>query len=237
MRLKTIIIDDEPLAVSILEKYISEIKEIELMATFNNAVEAASFVQHHPLDLIFLDINMPVLDGLSFLKSLDIKPMVIMTTAHENHALESFELQAIDYLVKPIPFPRFLKSVQRVIQLKKPQESLDQSSSESKSIFVKIDKKKLQKIELDKIILIESLKDYIRIKTDLGKYIIHKTLSSFTEELPTDKFIRIHRSFTVAIDRIDSVEGNSIEIQGERFTIGRSYINEVKSKILQDLIN
>lgn len=237
MRLKTIIIDDEPLAISILEKYTSEIKEIELMATFNNALEAASFVQDHPLDLIFLDINMPVLDGMSFLKSLDIKPMVIMTTAHENHALESFELQAIDYLVKPIPFPRFLKSVQRVIQLKKPQESLDQNSSETKSIFVKIDKKKLQKIELDKIILIESLKDYIRIKTDLGKYVIHKTLTSFTEELPTDKFIRIHRSFTVAINRIDSVEGNSIEIQGERFTIGRSYINEVKSKILQDLIN
>ena len=180
---------------------------------------------------------MPVLDGLSFLKSLDIKPMVIMTTAHENHALESFELQAIDYLVKPIPFPRFLKSVQRVIQLKKPQGSLEQNNSETKSIFVKIDKKKLQKIELDKIVLIESLKDYIRIKTDLGKYIIHKTLSSFTEELPTDKFIRIHRSFTVAIDRIDSVEGNSLEIQGERFTIGRSYINEVKSRILQDLIN
>ena len=237
MRLKTIIIDDEPLAVSILEKYASEIKEIELMATFNNAVEAASFAQDHPLDLIFLDINMPVLDGLSFLKSLDIKPMVIMTTAHENHALESFELQAIDYLVKPIPFPRFLKSVQRVIQLKKPQDSLEQNNSETKSIFVKIDKKKLQKIELDKIVLIESLKDYIRIKTDLGKYIIHKTLSSFTEELPADKFIRIHRSFTVAIDRIDSVEGNSIEIQGERFIIGRSYINEVKSKILQDLIN
>lgn len=237
MRLKTIIIDDEPLAVSILEKYASEIKEIELMATFNNAVEAASFAQDHPLDLIFLDINMPVLDGLSFLKSLDIKPMVIMTTAHENHALESFELQAIDYLVKPIPFPRFLKSVQRIIQLKKPQDSLDQNNSETKSIFVKIDKKKLQKIELDKIILIESLKDYIKIKTDLGKYIIHKTLSSFTEELPADKFIRIHRSFTVAIDRIDSVEGNSIEIQGERFIIGRSYINEVKSKILQDLIN
>ena len=237
MRLKSIIIDDEPLAVSILEKYTKEIKEIELLATFNNAVEAASFVQDHPLDLIFLDINMPVLDGLSFLKSLDIKPMVIMTTAHENHALESFELQAIDYLVKPIPFPRFLKSVQRIIQLKKPQDSLDQNNSETKSIFVKIDKKKLQKIELDKIVLIESLKDYIRIKTDLGKYIIHKTLSSFTEELPADKFIRIHRSFTVAIDRIDSVEGNSLEIQGERFTIGRSYINEVKSRILQDLIN
>lgn len=237
MRLKSIIIDDEPLAVSILKKYTKEIKEIELLATFNNAVEAASFVQDHPLDLIFLDINMPVLDGLSFLKSLDIKPMVIMTTAHENHALESFELQAIDYLVKPIPFPRFLKSVQRVIQLKKPQDSLEQNNSETKSIFVKIDKKKLQKIELDKIVLIESLKDYIRIKTDLGKYIIHKTLSSFTEELPTDKFIRIHRSFTVAIDRIDSVEGNSLEIQGERFTIGRSYINEVKSRILQDLIN
>ena len=237
MSLKTIIIDDEPLAVRILEKYCKEINDIELVASFNNAVTAASFVQDNPLDLIFLDINMPVLDGLSFLKSLEVKPMVIMTTAHETHALESFELQAIDYLVKPIPFPRFLKSVQRVIQLRKPREVLDHSTTETKSIFVKIDKKKLQKIELNKIVLIESLKDYIRIKTDLGKYIIHKTLSSFTDELPPDKFIRIHRSFTVAIDRIESVEGNSIEIQGERFTIGRSYITEVKSKILQDLIS
>jgi len=237
MSLKTIIIDDEPLAVNILKKYCSEIKEISLEATFNSAVDAASYIHKNYIDLVFLDINMPVLDGLSFLKSLTVKPMVIMTTAHESHALESFELQAIDYLVKPIPFPRFLKSVQRIIGLKTTRVDGEQAGQEAKSIFVKVDKKKLQKIDLDKIILIESLKDYIRIKTDSGKFIIHKTLSSFTDELPKDKFIRIHRSFTIAINRVDAVEGNSLEIQGQRFTIGRSYLAEVKAVILQNLMH
>ncbi len=237
MTLKTIIIDDEPLAVSVIENYCKEIKEITVLKTFNNAVSAASYVQENSLDLIFLDINMPVLDGLSFLKSLAVKPMVVMTTAYENHALESFELQAIDYLVKPIPFPRFLSAIQRIIALKSTQNNPEKTSLESRSIFVKVDKKKLQKIDLKSIILIESLKDYIRIKTDKGKFIIHKTLSSFTEELPSEQFIRIHRSFTIAVDRVEAVEGNSLEIQGQRLTIGRSYLNEVKSRILQDLIN
>jgi DNA-binding LytR/AlgR family response regulator len=237
MSLKTIIIDDEPLAVNILKKYCSEIKEISLEATFNNAIDAASYLNKNHIDLIFLDINMPVLDGLSFLKNLTFKPMVVMTTAHETHALESFELQAIDYLVKPIPFPRFLKSVQRIVSLKNTVKPIEKDVPEAKSIFVKVDKKKLQKIDLDKIILIESLKDYIRIKTVTSKFIIHKTLSSFTEELPANKFIRIHRSFTIAINKVDAVEGNSIEIQGQRLTIGRSYLNEVKAVILKNLIH
>lgn len=237
MILKTIIIDDEPLAVSVLENYCKEIQEIEVLQTFNNAVAAATFVQEQQPDLIFLDINMPILDGLSFLKSLVVKPMVIMTTAYESHALESFELQAIDYLVKPIPFPRFLSAIQRVIALSNGWQNPEKKLDAHKSIFVKVDKKKLQKIDLNSIVLIESLKDYIRIKTDQGKYIIHKTLSSFTEELPSDKFIRIHRSFTIAIDRVEAVEGNSLEIQGQRLTIGRSYITEVKARILQNLIS
>lgn len=237
MILKTIIIDDEPLAVSVLENYCKEIQEIEVLQTFNNAVAAATFVQEQQPDLIFLDINMPILDGLSFLKSLVVKPMVIITTAYESHALESFELQAIDYLVKPIPFPRFLSAVQRVIALSNGWQNPEKKLDAHKSIFVKVDKKKLQKIDLNSIVLIESLKDYIRIKTDQGKYIIHKTLSSFTEELPSDKFIRIHRSFTIAIDRVEAVEGNSLEIQGQRLTIGRSYITEVKARILQNLIS
>ena len=120
---------------------------------------------------MFLDINMPILDGLSFLKSLVVKPMVIMTTAYESHALESFELQAIDYLVKPIPFPRFLSAVQRVIALSNGWQNPEKKLDAHKSIFVKVDKKKLQKIDLNSIVLIESLKDYIRIKTDQGKYI------------------------------------------------------------------
>lgn len=237
--LSAIIIDDEPLAIKVLKNYIEQIKEVELTATFSNAVEASTFLQQHTVDIVFLDINMPVLNGLDFLANLTVKPMVIMTTAHEEYALKSFDLEAIDYLVKPIPFPRFLKAIQRIIGLKQGQNTVVQESNATptNSIFVKVDKKKLQKIIIDDIVVIESLKDYIHIKTTSQKFIVHRTLSSFTEELPSDKFIRIHRSYTVAIERITAVEGNSLEIEGIRYTIGRSYLNEVKSKVLDGYNN
>lgn len=235
MILKVVIIDDEPLAVNVIKNYVEQIKDLQLVATFSNAIEASSFFQKNEVDIVFLDINMPVMSGLELLNTLNSQAMVVITTAHEQHALKSFELQAIDYLVKPIPFPRFLKTVNRIINLKLGVKKPDITTAvENQSIFVKVDKKKLQKIFLDDIIVVESLKDYIRIKTKTNKYIIHKTLSSFTEELPAEKFLRIHRSYTIAIDKIDAIEGNSIEIQGVRYTIGRSYLNEVKKIILDD---
>jgi DNA-binding LytR/AlgR family response regulator len=237
MELKVIIIDDEPLAINVLKNYVEQVKELQLVSTFSNAVDASTYLQSHEVDIVFLDIHMPILDGLEFLKTLHEAPMVVITTAHEEFALESFELEVIDYLVKPIPFPRFLKSVNRIIKLNQKHEVADRSSNkEHPSIFVKVDKKKLQKIYLDEIVVIESLKDYIRIKTTTGKYIVHKTLSSFTDELPADQFIRIHRSFTISIDKVQVVEGNSLEIDNTRYTIGRSYLNEVKAKILNNSI-
>ncbi|PKB44988.1 LytTR family two component transcriptional regulator [Cellulophaga sp. RHA19] len=235
IKLRTIIVDDEPLAINVLKNYVSQIQELELLETFSNAVTATTFVQNNEIDIIFLDINMPILDGLDFLKSLQSMPMVVMTTAHEEYALTSYELQAIDYLVKPIPFPRFLQAVQRIIKLKQGSTTkaiTTNTSTDNASIFIKIDKKKLQKIVLDDIMVIESLKDYIRIKTKSDKYIIHRTLSSFTDELPSDKFIRIHRSYTISISKVDTIEGNSLEIGGIRYTIGRSYINDVKETLL-----
>ncbi|AIM61146.1 MULTISPECIES: LytR/AlgR family response regulator transcription factor [Cellulophaga] len=235
MKLRTIIVDDEPLAINVLKNYVSQIQELELVETFSNAVAATTFVQNNEIDIIFLDINMPILDGLDFLKSLQSMPMVVMTTAHEEYALTSYELQAIDYLVKPIPFPRFLQAVQRIIKLKQgntTKTTTTNTVAENPSIFIKVDKKKLQKIVLDDIMVIESLKDYIRIKTKSDKYIIHRTLSSFTDELPSDKFIRIHRSYTISISKVDTIEGNSLEIGGIRYTIGRSYINDVKETLL-----
>lgn len=232
--LKVIIIDDEPLAINVLKNYVSQIKDIELTDTFSNAIEASSYLQEHEVDIIFLDINMPILDGFDFLRSLNVVPFVVITTAHEEYALKSFELEVIDYLVKPISFPRFLKSVRRIISLKQDASKSQSSSTENPSIFVKVDKKKLQKIHLDEIMVIESLKDYIRILTTTKKYIIHRTLSSFTEELPAEKFIRIHRSYTIAIDKVNVVEGNSLEIGGIRYTIGRSYLTNVKSRILNN---
>ncbi|MBD0850891.1 LytR/AlgR family response regulator transcription factor [Maribacter arenosus] len=237
MELKAIVIDDEPLAINVLKNYVDQVKELQLVSTFSNAVDASTYLQSHEVDIVFLDIHMPILDGLEFLKTLHEAPMVVITTAHEEFALESFELEVIDYLVKPIPFPRFLKSVNRIIKLKQNHGVSDRNGNkEHPSIFVKVDKKKLQKIYLDEIVVVESLKDYIRIKTTTGKYIVHKTLSSFTDELPADQFIRIHRSFTISIDKVQVVEGNSLEIDNTRYTIGRSYLNDVKAKILNNSI-
>ena len=235
MILKVIVVDDEPLAVNIIRNYILRVKELQLEGTFSNAMDASTFLRDNSVDIMFLDINMPYLDGLEFLSTLHKKPFVIMTTAHQEHALKSFELEAIDYLVKPISLPRFFKSVDRVIGLKQGANKVANDKDEKPSIFVKVDKKKLQKIFLCEIMVIESLKDYIRIITPTAKYIIHRTLSSFTDELSGDNFIRIHRSYTIAVDKVSVVEGNSVEIGGIRYTIGRSYLNEAKSRILNDL--
>ncbi|MEX0289140.1 MAG: LytR/AlgR family response regulator transcription factor [Flavobacteriaceae bacterium] len=235
MNLNAIIVDDEPLAINVIKNYMEQIKELSLQASFTNAVEATSFLQENDTDIIFLDIDMPLLNGLDFLQSLQSIPMVVITTAHEEYALKGYDLQAIDYLVKPIPFPRFLQAVQRIIRLKQQSNAAGQIEfPERPSIFVKVDNKKHQKIFLDDILVIESLKDYIRIKTTTCKCIIHSTLTSFTEQLPSNKFIRIHRSYTVAIDKIDAIQGNSLECGGMRYTIGRSYLNDVKDRILHN---
>lgn len=232
MKLKVIAVDDEPLAINVLKNYMLQVKELLLVATFSNALDASSYLRDNEVDILFLDINMPILDGLEFLGTLRKKPFVIMTTAHEEHALKSFELEAIDYLVKPISLPRFLKSVDRIIGLKRGTQSSADGVREKPSIFVKVDKKKLQKIFLDEIMVVESLKDYIRIITPTSKYIVHSTLSSFTDELPSERFLRIHRSYTIAIDKVRVVEGNSVEVGGMRYTIGRSYLNDAKNRIL-----
>ncbi len=226
MSLRCVIIDDEPLAVSVIKNHLSQIKDVKVEASFNNAVEALEFLRKNPSDVLFLDINMPVLDGFSFLSTLEKKPAVIITTAHQEYAVKSYELDVLDYLVKPISFPRFLKAIDKVKR-----QQLNQPT-EKAHLFVKVDKKKMKKIYLDDILVVESLKDYIKIITGSGKYIVHQTLSSFTDSLPEKKFLRIHRSYTISVDKVEAVEGNSVEINGFLYVIGRSYLNEVKAKIL-----
>ena len=233
MTVNCLIIDDEPLAINVIKNHIKEIDNLNVIDTFNSAIDALSFMKSNTVDLLFLDINMPLLDGLDFIKSLDKKPMIIITTAYSEYAIKTYELEVLDYLVKPISFPRFLKAVNRAF--KKFNSSLTSNLNIAKRahIFIKVDKKKMQKIYLDEILIIESLRDYLKIKTITNKYIIHSTLSSFTEKLPSNNFIRIHRSFTIAIDKIEAVQGNSVEIDGIKYVIGRSYIEHVKNRILQ----
>ncbi|GIZ10228.1 LytTR family DNA-binding domain-containing protein [Flavobacterium sp. UMI-01] len=232
MKIKCLIIDDEPLAINVIKNYLEQIEDYEVINTFSNAIEALNFLKTNLIDVIFLDINMPVLDGINFIKSVENPPLVIITTAYEEFALETYELDVLDYLVKPIEFPRFMKALNKINRRLENNKSFQDNSKDHPYIFVKIDKKKMKKIFLDEILVIESLKDYLKISTTSGKFIIHSTLSDFTDLLPARDFIRIHRSYTVAIDKIDAVEGNSIEIEGIRYVIGRSYIDEVKQRIL-----
>ncbi|MCC4213921.1 LytR/AlgR family response regulator transcription factor [Leeuwenhoekiella parthenopeia] len=233
MNLRCVIIDDEPLAINVIKNHIAQLTGLEVVKTFDNAIESLDFIRKNEIDLLFLDINMPVIDGLSFLKSLDAKPMVILTTAHEEYAVEGFELEVLDYLVKPISLPRFLKATNKAVARVK-EQSKPVVTSDEDSIFVKIDKKKMKKVYFDDILLVESLKDYIKIITTKGNYVVHQTLSSFTDELPASQFIRIHRSYTANINRVDTVEGNSVEIANKRYTIGRNYLEEAKAAILKD---
>jgi DNA-binding LytR/AlgR family response regulator len=237
MKIKCLIIDDEPLAINVIKNYIEQIEELELINSFSNSIEGLNFLKNNSVDVIFLDINMPVLDGINFIKSLENPPLLIITSAYDEFAIETYELDVLDYLVKPIEFPRLLKAVNKVYKrLDNTNKIAVDVNKEHPFIFVKIDKKKMKKIFLDEILVIESLKDYLKINTLSGKYIIHSTLSDFTNLLPERDFIRIHRSYTVAIDKIDAVEGNSIEIEGLRYVIGRSYIDEVKQRILNSAI-
>ncbi len=233
MKTTCLIIDDEPLAINVIKNYLEPMQDFELVESFNNAIDGLNFLKTNTVDVIFLDINMPVLDGINFIKSLENPPLLVITTAYDEFAIETYELDVLDYLVKPIELPRFMKSLNKITKrLDITNKGSQEGSKERPYIFVKIDKKKMKKIFLDEILIIESLKDYLKINTTTGKYIIHSTLSDFTNLLPSRDFIRIHRSYTIAIDKIDAVEGNSVEIEGIRYVIGRSYIDEVKQKIL-----
>ncbi|WP_431242912.1 LytR/AlgR family response regulator transcription factor [Flavobacterium sp. P21] len=233
MKINCLIIDDEPLAINVIKNYLEPLEDFEVLNTFSNPIEGLNFLKNNKVDVIFLDINMPVLDGINFIKSLENPPLVIITSAYSQFAIETYELDVVDFLVKPIEFPRLMKALNKVSKrLETINNITPENTADNPFIFIKIDKKRMKKIFLNEILVIESLKDYLKISTLTSKYIIHSTLSDFTDLLPEKNFLRIHRSFTVAIDKIDAVEGNSIEIEGLRYVIGRSYMEHVKQRIL-----
>lgn len=230
---KCIIIDDEPLAIKVIENHLNEFVDFELVGTFNSPIDAIELIESKKIDVVFLDINMPTMNGLEFLKTLTHRPFVIITTAYREYAVESFELNVLDYLVKPIPFQRFLKSINKLnrrLGLEK-RDAKNISIKEEPFIFLKVDKK-LMKVRLNDILYIESLKDYIKVITISEEFLVHKSMTSISEELPNDRFIRIHRSFTIALNKITFVEGNSIKIANRRIPIGRNYLQAAKQKIL-----
>lgn len=230
-----IIVDDEPLARKVLKKYLSNLDAFELCGEASNVIEAFSLMENSRIDLIFLDINMPELSGIDFIKTLENKPSIIITTAHREYAVEGFELDVVDYLVKPITLPRFMNALnkfRRSWSMSSQNTNGTQSEAEEDShIFIKADKRMI-KTFYDEIIYVESLKDYVRVVTESEQIITHSNLSNFTNQLPSSKFIRIHKSYTISRSKIKALEGNTIEIEGRKLPIGRNFQQSVKKEIL-----
>jgi DNA-binding LytR/AlgR family response regulator len=237
--INAIIVDDEPLAQDILETYLEKIPQIELIAKCDNAFEANDVLNANDVDLMFLDINMPQLTGTDFLKGLVDPPVTIFTTAYPNYALEGFELNALDYLVKPISTERFLTACNRAIE----QAELKQKANagevvEEKSgadfFFVKADKK-LVRVNLADIVYIEGLKDYVIIRMPNDRVITLQTMKSLDERLPSADFQRIHRSYIVNVNRIEALHGNMVEVKEKGKTtslpVGKSYREVLAGRI------
>ncbi len=237
MKINTIIVDDEPLALDVLETFIEQMPEINLVKRCINAFEANQALTEYDIDLMFLDIQMPQLTGTDFVKTLANPPLVIFTTAFPNYAVEGFELDAVDYLLKPISAERFMKAANKAIEKLKLMhtQGVDPDDSSADYIFVKADKKYV-KVPYSDMLYIEGLKDYVIIKRSKGRLVTLQTMKSLEEKLPSNQFMRIHRSYIVGVDKIKAIVGNMVEILEEGKTkhlpIGKNYRDE-----LLDMVN
>lgn len=237
--MKCVIIDDEPLAVELLEDFVKKVDSLELINTFNNAIDAVSFINQNNIDLIFLDIQMPHFSGIDFLNTIEKKPLVIFTTAYSDYAVEGFNLGAVDYLVKPIPFHRFLKAVVRAQQAFNPSGSANQIPVENAPapeidqdfMFVRAEYENV-KLNFADILFIEGLKDYVKIYTTDNKFTLTLISLIKLENLLSSKgFSRIHRSYIINIKHVKSIQKNKVLISDKRIPISESYKSSFFEKI------
>ena len=236
MKIKCLIIDDERLARIYLKNYIQKVPELELLGEYNNALKSIEDIKRGDVDLVFLDIQMPDINGIDFVKTLKNPPYIIFTTAYQDYAIEGFNLNVVDYLLKPFPFERFYTAVNKVIDLKRslemnsvandnPQAIINNSFSDS-YLTIRADYK-YYKINFDDIVYIEGQKAYVTFHTIIKDITALASLRNLEESLPKDKFIRIHKSFIVSIKNINEMEGNILEVGKIRLPIGSTYKSDV----------
>ena len=226
--IRCLIIDDEPLAIEVIKMHLSQLPELELVATFNNPIEAIEKLKNDVIDLIFLDIEMPLLSGIDFIKTIPNVPKVIFTTAYRNYAIESYELDVVDYLLKPISFSRFFKAINKfktLVELPISAMSASEEVITNDHIYVNVNKKFI-KIKFADILFIESIKDYIRIHLPDKSIVTKDAISNFEEKLPSE-FLRTHRSFIVNTMKITAFTKVDVEIGDKEIPIGSSYKDDV----------
>ncbi|ALO15544.1 Transcriptional regulatory protein YpdB [Salinivirga cyanobacteriivorans] len=223
-KLNCLIVDDEEVAREVMASYISKVPYLELKASCENAIDAHEIMTQEEIDLVFLDIEMPGLSGIDFLKTVAHKPHVIICSANKDYAVEGFDLDVEDFILKPVTFERFLKAVGKIRSEEKPIEL-------NEDYFYVNQNKRMVRIDMSNIIYIESLRDYVRIVTTQKKVITHQHLSDFESKLPSDRFMRIHRSIIVAIDKIQSFTSSLIDVGEKELPVGRNYKEDVQNKL------
>ncbi len=233
--LRALIVDDEPHAIEIIEDYVRQVPAVELVGQCRDGMEAFLFLQQHPVDLLFLDVNMPALSGIGLLRSLKNPPKVIMVTAFLEYAAEGFELDVVDYLLKPVSFDRFLRAMDKVFRLGQPVSAPGMDPGKPTTdkevfLYLKVDRK-VVKINTGEVLWVESLRDYIRVVTKQGEYTSKQKISIVEELLPEHRFLRIHRSFIVCVTAIHSVHGHCVEIGGKELPVGRNYKAGVQKRL------
>jgi DNA-binding LytR/AlgR family response regulator len=233
MSIKCIVIDDEPLARKGLKEYIADIDFLEIVGEFDSPLKAAELISKGDVQLLFLDIQMPRITGLDFFKSLQNPPPVIFTTAYPQYALEGFEVNALDYLVKPVSFSRFLAAALKAKEYYEVRENNTATEAGSDFFFIKADNK-LVKIVFDEVLYVEALQNYVTIHTPSKKYMTYLTFKAVEDYLPGDKFLKVHKSYIVAASKIDSIEGNDIRIGQQHIPISRNQKEEVMDKLLKN---
>jgi DNA-binding LytR/AlgR family response regulator len=240
MKLKCLIVDDEPLAIDLIASYIKKIPDLEVVAVCANAIEAGAALQQFEVDLLFLDIQMPRMTGFDFLRTLQNPPAVIVTTAYRDYAIESYEFDVVDFLLKPIFFDRFLKAINKVfsrkgIESEQTQEQNAMDAFDNAYMYFKVDRE-MVKVLLKEILWIESMKDYVKIKTqNQGQLVTYQRISYLEEKLPETYFLRIHRSFIINRKHIASFNTTSATIIGKVFPIGRLYKSQVLIALQKDV--
>ena len=234
MKLRCLLIDDEPPALKILASYISNINGLEIVGQCKNALEALDVLNQHTVDVIFLDIKMPKILGTEFLKNLSHPPKVIFVTAYRDYAVEGYELDAVDYLVKPVSFERFFKAITKLNRMMGKETisaSVDYKSNPEAFVYLKVDKD-MKKIFVNDIVYIESWKDYIKLFLVNGKNLIVKqTITAMENLLSEHKFMRVHRSYMVSINKISGYNGISVQLETKEIPIGRLYKQVVMEKL------
>ncbi|MBN3035585.1 MAG: response regulator transcription factor [Bacteroidales bacterium] len=232
MKIRCLIVDDETLAQDVIEKYISAIPTLELAGKCDSAVEAIAYLHDHPVDLLFLDLNMPGLGGLEMLKTLTNPPWVILTTAYSEYALESYEYGVADYLLKPIKLERFIKAVNKVAAsiAGSPGQTVSGASHESLCIFIREDQVTFR-INTEDILFVEAYGNYLKVHTPEKTFVSRETMHDMEKKLPQSGFFRVHKSFIVSLERIDRIQGNRIHIRDREIPIGEIYKMALKQRV------